>query len=92
MFVPPLYSFSSRVLVTLDFHCRARIGDLNSACRIDRSASQLGDIDSINVAYPTYSILCIEPAQEPFDSRREMLKRVLIADDNLYVRYLIRTF
>jgi DNA-binding NarL/FixJ family response regulator len=35
--------------------------------------------------------LCIESAQAILDSP-EMLKRVLIADDNDYVRYVIRTF
>ena len=44
------------------------------------------------VFYPTYSIVCIEPAQINFDSQPEMLKRVLIADDNVYVRDVIRTF
>jgi DNA-binding NarL/FixJ family response regulator len=44
------------------------------------------------VFYPTYSIMCIEPAQKSFDSQLEMLKRVLIADDNVYVRDVIRTF
>ena len=34
----------------------------------------------------------IEPTQKSFDSRFEMLKRVLIADDNVYVRYVVRTF
>ena len=42
--------------------------------------------------YPTYSIMGIEPAQISFDSQLEMLKRVLIADDNVYVRDVIRTF
>jgi len=41
---------------------------------------------------PTYSNMCIEPAEKTFDSRLEMLKRVLIADDNVYVRYVVRTF
>jgi len=36
--------------------------------------------------------MCIEPAQISFDSQPEMLKRVLIADDNVYVRDVIRTF
>ena len=35
--------------------------------------------------------MCISPAQATLDSP-EMLKRVLIADDNVYVRYVIRTF
>ena len=35
--------------------------------------------------------MCIEPAETTLDSP-EMLKRVLIADDNVYVRYVIRTF
>ena len=36
--------------------------------------------------------MCIELAEKTFDSRFEMLKRVLIADDNVYVRYVVRTF
>ena len=44
------------------------------------------------VFYPTYSIVCIETARISFDSQPEMLKRVLIADDNVYVRDVIRTF
>jgi DNA-binding NarL/FixJ family response regulator len=36
--------------------------------------------------------MCIESAQRTFDSQLEMLKRVLIADDNGYVRDVIRTF
>ena len=39
---------------------------------------------------PTYSDKCIESAQKTFDSQLEMLKRVLIADDNVYVRDVIR--
>jgi len=39
----------------------------------------------------TYSNLGIESTQAAIDSR-EMLKRVLIADDNVYVRDVIRTF
>ena len=35
--------------------------------------------------------MCIEPAAISFDSL-EMLKRVLIADDNIFVRDVIRTF
>ena len=35
--------------------------------------------------------MCIEPAAISFDSP-EMLKRVLIADDNDFVRDVIRTF
>lgn len=37
-----------------------------------------------------YSNLGIEPTQKTLDSRK--MKRVLIADDNLYVRYVIRTY
>jgi DNA-binding NarL/FixJ family response regulator len=43
------------------------------------------------VFHPTYSFMGIEPAEISFDSL-EMLKRVLIADDNDFVRDVIRTF
>ena len=36
--------------------------------------------------------MCIESTEKTFDSQVEMLKRVLIADDNDYVRCVIRTF
>jgi two-component system nitrate/nitrite response regulator NarL len=50
------------------------------------------DIISLDAAHCTYSNMCIELPQKNFDSRFEMLKRVLIADDNVYVRYVVRTF
>ena len=34
----------------------------------------------------------IEPALKNFDSRSKMLKGILIADDNVYVREVIRAF
>lgn len=36
--------------------------------------------------------MCIEPTHISLDSQPAMLKRVLIADDNVYVRDVIRTF
>jgi DNA-binding NarL/FixJ family response regulator len=47
--------------------------------------------ERLYVAFPTYIDMCIEFAQITLDSQLEMLKRVLIADDNVYVRDVIRT-